>query len=221
MPPRNNKTKKDQVVEIIREAILSGEMEPGKRLRQDKLAEQFSVSSTPIREALRQLAAEGILDATPRKGVRVAEVSLNNLRDVREIYLIRSALESLATRMAVPYLNSAHIQRLTALQAEMEAETESGQLRKLRRPNYDFHMLIYKAADTPQLLQLIRNLWTKFPWDTLHVLPGRASSTAEEHRRIIQAIAEWNAKLAGQFMQEHIDNAAAALTEYLQSTNRI
>jgi DNA-binding GntR family transcriptional regulator len=215
-----NQTKKDRVVEVIREAVLSGELAPGEKLQQDKLAERLNVSSTPVREALRQLEAEGILKHISRKGVRVAEVNQTNLRDVREIYLIRAALESLATRLAVPYLNSAHIQLLNALQTQMETEIKNNQVKKLRNPNYEFHMLIYSAADAPQLFQIVRNLWTKFPWDTLYVLPGRASSTVEEHRRIVQAIADGNAKLAGHLMQEHIDHAAAALTGYMQSANR-
>src|SRR5262245_9077955 len=109
MPASLNRTKKDKVVESIREAVLSGELQPGERLEQDKLAERFSVSPTPVREALRQLEAEGIVDYNPHRGVRVAEVSLS---DVREIYLIRGTLEALATRLAVSYLNSSHILRL-------------------------------------------------------------------------------------------------------------
>lgn len=211
------KTKKDLVVEIIREAILSGELEPGERLLQDELAERLNVSPTPIREALRQLEAEGILDHSPHKGVRVAEVKLE---DVQEIYLIRGVLEALATRLAVPHLDSSGIQRLQALQAQIETQVEKGQLRELRKPNYEFHMLIYKAAGMPQLYRIITNLWTKFPWDTLHVLPGRALASAAEHRRLIQAIEEGDAELAGQRMREHIEHGAVALTDYLASIER-
>lgn len=206
------KTKKDVVVEIIREAILSGELEPGERLLQDELAERLNISPTPVREALRQLEAEGILDHSPHKGVRVAEVKLE---EVQEIYLIRSELEALAMRLAIPHLDDSDIQRLRALQAQIEGHIEKDQLRELRKPNYEFHMLIYEAAGMPQLYRIIRNLWTKFPWDTLHVLPGRAPESAEEHRRLIQAINGGDAELAGQRMQEHIEHGATALTEYL------
>src|SRR4029453_16277959 len=123
------------------------------------------------------------------------------------IYLIRGALEALATRMGVSYLNTAHVQRMKALLHDMESETESGQLKNLRKLNYEFPMLIYRAADMPLLLKLIRVLWTKFPWDTLHVVPGRAADSVEEHRRIIKAIEDGNARLAGRLMQEHIDHA--------------
>jgi DNA-binding GntR family transcriptional regulator len=211
---QQKKTKKDQVIEMLREAVLSGELEPGEKLQQDKLAERFSVSSTPVREALRQLEAEGLVNHHPGRGVRVAEV---DLRDVREIYLIRGALEALATRLAVPYLNNTYIQRLEALQAQMETVIANRQLKKLRKLNYEFHMQIYRVADMPQLFQIIQNLWTKFPWDTLHVLPDRAGHASQEHDRLIHAIVDGNAKLAGQLMQEHIDSGAAALAEYLQT----
>jgi DNA-binding GntR family transcriptional regulator len=211
---QQKKTKKDQVIEMLREAVLSGELEPGEKLQQDKLAERFSVSSTPVREALRQLEAEGLVNHHPGRGVRVAEV---DLRDVREIYLIRGALEALATRLAVPYLNNTYIQRLEALQAQMETVIANRQLKKLRKLNYEFHMQIYRVADMPQLFQIIQNLWTKFPWDTLHVLPDRALDASQEHDRLIRAIVDGNAKLAGQLMQEHIDSGAAALAEYLQN----
>lgn len=218
MPAISNRTKKEQVVEGIREAVLSGELQPGEKLEQDKLAERYSVSPTPVREALRQLEAEGILDYNPHRGVRVAEV---NLRDVREIYLIRGTLESLATRLAVSYLNGGHIQRLEALLDEMEIVIVQGRLKELRKLNYEFHMLIYHAPEMPQLLHLIRNLWTKFPWDTLNVIPGRALMSVQEHRKLIQAIKEGNARLAAQLMQEHIESGAATLAEYLHNTHRI
>lgn len=206
------KTKKDIVVEVVRKAILSGELEPGERLTQNELAERLNVSPTPVREALRQLEAEGILDHSPHKGVRVAEV---NLEDVREIYLIRSVLEPLATREAIPNFDHTDIQRIRTLQNQIDTCLEKEKLKKLRKPNYQLHMLIYEAAGMPELYRIIQNLWTKFPWDTLHVLPGRASVSGEEHRQIIEAIEAGDAKLAAQRMQEHIVHGATALTEYL------
>lgn len=211
------KTKKDLVVEIIREAILSGELKPGERLLQGELAERLDVSPTPIREALRELEAEGILDHSPHKGVRVAEVKPE---DVREIYLIRGVLEALATRLAVPRFDSSTIQRLDALQAQIEAYIEEGQLRELRKLNYELHMLIYQVAGLSELLRIIRSLWSKFPWDTLHVLPGRAAESAEEHRELIRAIKGGDAQLAGQRMQAHIENGSRALIEYLASVGQ-
>lgn len=217
MKKQIHKTKRDFVVDTLRDAILSGEIHPGERLLQDELAEDFKVSSTPIREALRLLEAEGILEHIPHKGVRVAEVSLE---DVHEIYAIRSALEPLAIRHAIPNQGEASIQHLLALNEHMETHIHNEQLEELRHLNYEFHMLIYKSAGFPLLLQIIRSLWTKFPWDTLHTIPSRAQESIKEHKHIIQAIVDGNAELADQSIQKHIQNAATALYKYLNSTQK-
>jgi DNA-binding GntR family transcriptional regulator len=206
------KSKKDLVVDVIREAILSGELEPGARLLQDDLAERLQVSSTPVREALRQLETEGILQSSPHRGVRVAEV---DFRAVHEIYLIRAELEALATRLAVPRLRPADLVLLRALHAEIETNIQAHELKALRRLNFELHSVIYEAAAMPELLKLIRGLWTKFPWDTLHVLPDRAQRSAQEHAGLIEALAAGQAERAGQLMHAHIERAASELNRYL------
>jgi len=208
------KTKKDLMVEILRDAILSGELQPGERLLQEELAERFNVSPTPVREAIQQLVAEGVLSHSPYKGVQVAEV---RLEDVREVYLIRGVVEQLATRLAVPNLKISDVQRFHIIQMEIETEAkkeDSGMLLKL---NHEFHMSIYEAADAPQLYQIIQTLWLKSPWDTLFVVPNRARMVIEEHRRIIEAIDQGDAELAGQRMREHIERGAKMLTDYLEA----
>lgn len=209
------RTKKEVIVELIREAIMSGEFQPGDRLLQEELAENLNVSPTPVREALRQLEAEGILVHSPHRGVRVADVKLE---DTREIYLIRSTLESLATRLATPNLGSAAIGQLHQLQAQTESQIQVGELMDLRKLNQEFHMLIYEAAQMPHLYKLIRNLWTQFPWDTLYVLPGRAQASAAEHQKIIDAIVSGDAGLAAQQMQRHIEHGVTALADYLTAS---
>lgn len=206
------KSKKDLVVDVIREAILSGELEPGERLLQDDLAERLQVSSTPVREALRQLESEGILQSSPNRGVRVAEV---DWQAVREIYLIRADLEALATRMAVPRLTAADLKQLGTLHAQIEDLIRRNELKELRRLNYELHICIYQAAGMPELLKIIRSLWTKFPWDTLHVLPNRAFMSADEHARLIAAMTAGEAEQAGQLMREHIEISARELDRYL------
>jgi DNA-binding GntR family transcriptional regulator len=206
------KTKMDLIVEMLREAVLTGELESGTRLLQDDLAQRFNTSSTPIREALRQLQAEGILEHNPYKGVQVAELKLE---DMREIYMIRAVMESFVTRLAVPFLNSPHIDHLRQIQVQLQEQIQNGSVDKLRKLNYEFHFVIYEAAHMPYALKIIKNLWTQFSWDTLFVLPGRGARSLEEHNRIIEAIEQQDVKLAGQRVQEHIEYAAAALADYI------
>ena len=206
------KSKKDLVVDVIREAILSGELEPGARLLQEDLAERLQVSSTPVREALRQLESEGILQSSPNRGVRVAEVDFGA---VREIYQIRAELEALATRCATPRLTPAHLAHLRGLQTQIETCIRRNELKELRRLNYELHITIYQAAEMPELLKIIRSLWTKFPWDTLHVLPNRAFMSADEHAHLLGALEAGHAEQAGQLMREHVELSARALNDYL------
>jgi DNA-binding GntR family transcriptional regulator len=202
------------MVEILRDAILSGEIQPGERLLQEELAERFNVSSTPIREAIQQLTAEGVLSHSPYRGVQVAEIDPH---EVQEIYLIRSVLERLATRLAVPNLKISEVQRLRTLQSELEAEVAQGETGSLLKINREFHMLIYDAAGAPTLNQMIKSLWMKTPWDTPFVVPNRAHMIVEEHQRVLDAINNADAELAGQAMQAHIENVAAMLAAYLES----
>jgi DNA-binding GntR family transcriptional regulator len=197
---------------MLREAILSADFKPGDRLLQDELAERLNVSPTPVREALRQLEAEGIVNYSQHKGVRVAEVSPE---EVHEIYLMRGALESLATRLAIPNLTKSDVNQMRKLQTKIEKAVAANELSPLRRLNYDLHMIIYNASGMQEICRVIRTLWTRFPWDTLHVLPGRAAESALEHKEIIQAISDGNDQLAGQLMQKHIDSGAKAVEAFL------
>jgi DNA-binding GntR family transcriptional regulator len=209
---KSQKTKMDQIVEVLRDAVLMGEFGSGERLLQEELAERFNTSSTPIREALRQLQAEGILEHSPYRGVQVAEVRMD---DVREIYMLRAVLESFVTRLAVPYLNNAYLEQLRAMQSQMRAFVATNEVQGLRKTNYEFHLLIYEVARMPHSVKIIKNLWAQCPWDALYVLPGRAPKSLDEHEMILAAIADQDAKLAGQRVQEHIEYAATALANYV------
>ena len=206
------KTKKEVLVDMLRDAILSGELEPGARLFQEQLAERYEVSPTPVREAIQQLVAEGALKHSSYKGVQVAEI---NLTEAREVYLIRAALEELATRLAVPNLKISDIQRLHVIQVEISAQAEDGDVALIRKLNYEFHMLIYAAAEAPQLNHIVKSLWVKSPCDTLGVIPNRPGMIVQEHQLVIDAIAQGNAERAGQCMKAHIERVEASLSEYL------
>jgi DNA-binding GntR family transcriptional regulator len=209
----NQKTKKDVMVDLLRDAILSGELVPGERLLQEELAERFQVSPTPVREAIQQLVAEGILSHSPYKGVQVAEV---REEDMREVYLIRAALERLATEHGVPNLKISDVKRLNELERDIEAIVEHGERGALVKLNREFHMLIYEATGMPQLIQMVKTVWIKSPWDTLFVVPNRARQIMEEHRALLDAIGKGDAELAGRCMETHINRGAMALTGYLE-----
>jgi len=216
MPTRINKnqqkTKKDQVVELLRNAILSGDLEPGNRLTQEELAARFNVSMTPVREAIQQLVAEGILDHSPYKGVQVAEVSP---MEVTELYLMRGAVESLAVRVGVPNLKISDVQRLRSLHEQIKIANALGNVTEIRKLNYEFHDLLYQAANMPRLYKLIQTLWIQSPWDTLYVIPNRTTRIVEEHQWIVSAIDQGDAQAASQAMQAHLEAGMQMLIDFL------
>lgn len=210
------KTKKDFVMEVIREAILSGALKPGERLAQEELANHLEVSSTPVREALRQLEAEGLIEHIPHKGVRVAELSAE---DVREVYMIRGVLEALATRLAVPDLSNNDLRDLEELHQQMADLLSRNSLQQLGDVNRQFHMTLYKASNSRILCDMINSLWTRLPWfDVWAVIPGRAQEVWEEHDNIMDAVRKRDPDLAADMSREHCERGSQRVTDHIQKS---
>jgi DNA-binding GntR family transcriptional regulator len=137
--------------------ILKGHLEPGDRLRQDELAETFGVSTMPIREALRQLQAEGLVNFRPRRGATVVNLSVS---DYEEIYHIREALETLACRWAAEDFGRIPIDRLRLLLQEIEAaEANSDDVHRRLRLVREFFFTVFEASGKVHLLRILSNLW--------------------------------------------------------------
>lgn len=215
--PIQYSTKKDIVIEEIRELILTGELGPGDRLLQDELAEQLNISQTPIREALRVLEAEGVLEHEPHKGVRVAEVSAS---EISEIYMIRAELESLAIREAVKNITTDDIIYLKSLLETMNNLILAKEYRETSVPDYQFHMYIYKLAKMPSLFQMIRSLWSKIPSDIRQVFPNSAESSTQEHTAILDALTAKDAKLSEECLRKHMDRVLSDLLSHLKAPDR-
>ena len=147
-------TKADDIALALEEAIVSGEIPPGSVLRQEHLSEQFAVSRTPVREALRRLAALGLVSFEPNRGVRVRMLSRD---EIREAFLVRAELESLATEIATPKMSSVDLAaledaelRFSAITRELVEMSHAGRqdLQLARRwllANHSFHDVIYAA----------------------------------------------------------------------------
>src|SRR5213079_538819 len=113
-------TKADDIALVIEEAVVAGELEPGTVLRQEQLSEQFNVSRTPIREALRRLSALGLVSFVPNRGVRVRTLDRD---DLREAFLVRAELESLATELAAPRITDEQLAELEATEVRFSELT--------------------------------------------------------------------------------------------------
>ena len=152
-------TKADDLALAIEEAIVSGELEPGTVLRQEQLSERFGVSRTPVREALRRLAALGLVSFVPNRGVRVRTLSHEELY---EAFLVRAELESLATEIAATKMTPEALaelgeaeRRFERLVRALRAREPGADRRSITadrvRANHAFHDLIYRVADVPYI----------------------------------------------------------------------
>lgn len=210
-------TKADEIAVVLEEAIVTGELAPGAVLRQEQLSERFSVSRTPVREALRRLAALGLVSFTPNKGVRVRTLSREELR---EAFLVRAELESLATEIATPLMTEENIteldraeERFTALTAELREKTKVGEqdatlVGEWVRANHAFHDVIYAAADVPYIERVAksarRTFFSQAVWAAGMDIDELYAQNDLQHRAIRDAIAAGSPSGARQLAHEHV-----------------
>jgi DNA-binding GntR family transcriptional regulator len=189
--------KSDLVVAAIRELIIKGELGPGARLRQRDLALRFGVSPTPVREALRQLEAEGLVRSSLHHGAVVAETDHEAIEDN---YRIRAALESLAASMAAERITSSALVELGRLNRDLERpKLEESAIGELNRR---LHFTIYEHAGSPVLISLMRLLWQSFPRGPQVVRPHEES--IRQHRELIEALRAGDGNRAGELTRRHI-----------------
>ena len=206
------RTKKDIAVDHLREAILSGKYAAGQHLRLQDLAQDLGLSVTPVREALLHLQVEGLLTQAPHHGARVADL---RPIEVDELYLIRLALEPLATGLAARHVTADDIKLLHELQVEMETLRDAERHDDIVPVNFRIHSLIYEATRLPLLSSIIEQLWTRAPRDILSVLPGRSAESVAEHRDILDALERHDGVRAEQLMRGHLERSKASLISYL------
>jgi DNA-binding GntR family transcriptional regulator len=223
-------TKADEIALKIEEAIVSGELPPGTVLRQEQLSERFAVSRTPIREALRRVAALGLVSFVPNRGVRVRTLSHDELR---EAFLVRAELESLATELAAPRMTEEDLAELEAAEARFSEATQALRARprddvdrwrltsEWVRANHGFHDVIYRVADSPLVERLAKSARRSFSG---HAVWGPGGSEIDvlyerndrEHHAIIAALRAGNAPGARALAREHVLHSYELLIHVLE-----
>jgi DNA-binding GntR family transcriptional regulator len=189
----------------LRRLIQTGELPAGARLRQAEIAERFGVSTTPVREAFTALAREGVVRQDAHRGV---VVFTPQLADLRENYLIRGALESLASEKAAEKIGDEDLARLDSLLERMGREKNASRYQDLNRR---FHATIYAAADRPRLAELIESLRdaSEAYLRLLASRPPRDEYLAQghaEHQAIAQALASHDGAAANRLVAEHLEH---------------
>jgi DNA-binding GntR family transcriptional regulator len=210
-----------QVADRIRAAILEGEIQPGEWLRQEQLAQEYGVSQMPVREALKELAAEGLVEHLPYRGARVIAFSAE---DVADLYAHRSFLEGRAARAAASRITPAELAELKRLQAQMKENLAPEYLAEYRQLNRHFHQLIFSASRRAYLGRTLNQMWAAFPnmlWSNFaqtaeKPLPQRDASDPGEHDAIIAALEKGDGAEAERLMQQHILSAGRELVATLE-----
>ncbi len=201
---------RDIVFETLREAIINQTLKPGERLMEIQLAEEMGVSRTPVREAIRKLELEGLVVMVPRKGAYVAGISM---KDIHEVYELRSALEALAASLAAVRITDEELEEMERQMVREAKETEENNLQGIVSIDTTFHDLLYQAAHNQRLVQFINILQEQLQRFRAATLsrPGRSKYALEEHKKIVEALANKDAKLAAKLATEHIENAENAM----------
>jgi DNA-binding GntR family transcriptional regulator len=207
---------REVVCESLREAIRSGVLKPGERIMEIQLAEELGVSRTPVREAIRKLELEGYVVMMPRRGTYVASMSI---RDINEIFEIRTALESLSNGLAADHITDDELEHLQRLLVIIGGYIKEGNIEKIVETDIEFHDLLYHAARNERLVGIISNLRDQLTrFRTLSMsYPGRLEETLEEHRLIVDAIASGDRKAASRAAERHMENSEKTLLKAMET----
>jgi DNA-binding GntR family transcriptional regulator len=194
------------VTEAIRTAILEGRYPLGSRLDQQMLADELGASIIPVREGLRQMEAEGLVQITPHVGAFVIKPTDE---EVREVYRLRAVLEAFATKEAVPALTADDITELEASFKELARLGRSHAYDRWSQVNREWHFKLYGAARSPLLLQFIGTLWDRCRL-TSHAYArdiSHRSASNDDHSRIMKAVRQRDADLAAEIIAAHVRSA--------------
>lgn len=208
---------RDTVAEAIRTAILSGHFKPGERLIEDRLAEEFAVSRNPIREAIRMLASEGLIEVTARRGAMVASLSP---QEAEELLEVRATLEAANARLAARRRDPVVLRQLEAILAHGTEAIAAGRVAELPKLNDDFHSGLARAGHNRVLSDMMRTLRDR----SAPLFRGYgldfARATWDEHAGILTAVIAGDTELAPLLAYRHVLNAGALASDLARAGSR-
>ena len=203
----------DYATEFLVEAIVSGELRAGQQVKEEEIASRLGISRPPLREALRALETEGLVVRRPRKGVFVSHITP---KDVWEIYTLKMALYSLATRLAMEKMGPKEMRKLEHVVDRMEACLNKEPQEVSRYQNYheQFHGIIMEVAGNERLKRIsssLHNQVKRFSYRSLRD-PEHLRRSCMYHRRILEAIKECDVAMAEELTELHVKEALECLT---------
>lgn len=201
-----------EVAERLRQRIFAHELTPGTWIDEQKLAEQYGISRTPLREALKVLASEGLVELKPRRGCYVTEISR---RDLDDLFPLIAMLEGRCAAEAVSKAKPADIAALKQIHDALEKAAHDERIEAFFEANQEFHRKVQELSGNRWLLQVIQDLRKVLKLSRMHSLSleGRLQQSLDEHRLIMAAIAAGDAKGAEQLMHDHLLSGREALAK--------
>lgn len=201
------KTLHAEVVELVRKMILGGELEPGKKIHEQQLCLQFDISRTPLREALKVLAAEGMVELLPQRGARVAVI---NEDELNELFPIIASLEALAGELACANVRDKDIERIRSMHESMIQAYGSGDHFAYSRFNRSIHMAIFEIAGNSALTALYQSMEHRIRSirHTARQTPDDWQTAVEDHGKILVALEKRDAETLARILKTHVKNTA-------------
>lgn len=194
-----------KVYRILKARIIKGDLAQGSKLFEAKIAEQLGVSRTPVREALRELAAEGFVKMNPNQGMIVYNTSIE---DVQNVLQIRGVLEGLAARLTATLISEEETKKLDSYIKQMEKFVSRNDPIAFSDIDAKFHELIVNSCGNKQLIQIRKNISeqvNRYRMKSLNV-PGRLKYSLKEHREIAEALKIKDSKRADIWSRKHIES---------------
>jgi DNA-binding GntR family transcriptional regulator len=204
----------DVAAEVIRQAIVEGRLEPGTRLKEEKLARELGISRTPVREALLILQSEGLVDAAPNRG---ATVRIHDAEALEDLYQLRAVLEGHAARRAAARVSEDVVALLWSSCERFDARID-GDVRDLVKENGFFHNTIVEAAGSVRVADMVRKVielplvYKSYIWYS----PEQRRISAHYHRQITKALGTRDAERAELVMKEHVFEARDVLVAHVR-----
>ena len=208
-------TKRELVYGALRDAIQAGRLRAGDRLVISHIGSELGVSDVPVREALFQLEAEGLIDNEPHVGATVA--GLDPL-EVQDVYLASAIVEGAAAALAIPNMSTSDYRQLEETLTELDAAIATSDGEELARLDQHLHRTLYARCPSAHLLMLVEQLWaTKERVRTAYPARGRGRASQREHRAIVAAVKRGDTTSAETLIREHLRRAGIARSAALES----
>ncbi len=213
------RTLHDELLDRLRQMIIHGDLAPGDKVPERSLCDRFGVSRTPLREALKVLASEGLVTLTPNRGAMISELTLT---DLEEAFPVMGALEALSGEMACRHITDAELAEIRSLHLAMVSHYERGELAAYFRLNQQIHECLLAAARNQTLATVYRSLAGRIRRARYlaNMSADRWAQAVTEHEQILEALQSRNGIALARILKRHLANTFETVKDGLERRNR-